>query len=152
MADQLLQGDVYNKIIDDVISASSTDFEESGVSQSTLQELRKVSRMFRVDSNPSTGIYAGFDISLFFSFKSLEQILYLRSSNLFTALLPSWPRKFQRRREAGAFAIARSLGARFFSAIVLYAVMRHAPTLRLPHFGWCNYHVTHDSFRSQILI
>ena len=48
MADHLLQGDVYAKVIEDVISASSTDFEESGVSQSTLQELQKVSRMFRL--------------------------------------------------------------------------------------------------------
>ncbi|KAF2483778.1 transcription factor IIA, alpha/beta subunit [Neohortaea acidophila] len=36
-----LVGDVYAKIIEEVVQASSTDFEESGVSQLTLQELQK---------------------------------------------------------------------------------------------------------------
>ena len=37
------QGDVYLKIIEDVVQASVTDFEETGVSQTTLNELQQVS-------------------------------------------------------------------------------------------------------------
>jgi len=44
----LHQGDVYLKIIEEVIATSSTDFEESGVSQSTLQDLQRVSRISRI--------------------------------------------------------------------------------------------------------
>lgn len=36
-----LVGDVYQKIIEEVVSASSNDFEESGVMGSTLEELRQ---------------------------------------------------------------------------------------------------------------
>ncbi|EME46426.1 hypothetical protein DOTSEDRAFT_70433 [Dothistroma septosporum NZE10] len=37
-----LVGDVYQKIIEEVVQASSNDFEESGVMGSTLQELQQV--------------------------------------------------------------------------------------------------------------
>ncbi|SMQ45184.1 unnamed protein product [Zymoseptoria tritici ST99CH_3D7] len=36
-----LVGDVYEKIINDVVQTSTTDFEESGVSSATLQELQQ---------------------------------------------------------------------------------------------------------------
>lgn len=36
------QGDVYAKIIEEVVTASSNDFEESGVSSTTLSELQQV--------------------------------------------------------------------------------------------------------------
>lgn len=38
------QGDVYHKIMLDVVESSRNDFEESGVAQSTLDELKEVSR------------------------------------------------------------------------------------------------------------
>lgn len=42
------QGDVYAKIIEEVIESSRTDFEEHGISPTTLQELQQVrSRPFR---------------------------------------------------------------------------------------------------------
>jgi hypothetical protein len=37
------QGDVYEKIIQEVVDASKNDFEESGVGQGTLNELQQVS-------------------------------------------------------------------------------------------------------------
>lgn len=37
-------GGVYQTIIDDVINSSRVDFEESGVDEAVLEELRKVSR------------------------------------------------------------------------------------------------------------
>jgi hypothetical protein len=37
------QGDVYEKIIQEVVDASKNDFEESGVGQGTLNELQLVS-------------------------------------------------------------------------------------------------------------
>jgi hypothetical protein len=37
------QGDVYLKIIEEVVEASKNDFEESGVGQGTLNELQQVS-------------------------------------------------------------------------------------------------------------
>ena len=37
------QGDVYEKIIHEVVDASKNDFEESGVGQGTLNELQQVS-------------------------------------------------------------------------------------------------------------
>jgi hypothetical protein len=37
------QGDVYEKIIQEVVDASKNDFEESGVGQATLNELQQVS-------------------------------------------------------------------------------------------------------------
>ena len=40
----LRQGDVYQKIIEEVVLASTNDFEESGVGQTTLNELRQVGR------------------------------------------------------------------------------------------------------------
>jgi hypothetical protein len=45
------QGDVYLKIIEAVVEASTNDFEESGVGQATLQELQQVS-----DSNQVYGM------------------------------------------------------------------------------------------------
>jgi hypothetical protein len=42
------QGDVYEKIIQEVVDASKNDFEESGVGQATLNELQQVS-----DDRPS---------------------------------------------------------------------------------------------------
>jgi hypothetical protein len=38
-----VQGEVYRQIIDKVILASQTDFEEGGYTQETLQELKMVS-------------------------------------------------------------------------------------------------------------
>jgi len=38
-----LQGDVYAKVIEEVIEASKADFEENGVSSLTLQEMQQVS-------------------------------------------------------------------------------------------------------------
>ena len=49
MANRARQGDVYQKIIEEVVHASSNDFEESGVMGSTLQELQQVRiRHFRL--------------------------------------------------------------------------------------------------------
>lgn len=42
-ADTVYQGDVYQKIIEEVVQASMNDFEESGVGQGTLNELQQVS-------------------------------------------------------------------------------------------------------------
>jgi len=39
----MCQGDVYAKIIEEVVEASKGDFEENGVSSITLQELQQVS-------------------------------------------------------------------------------------------------------------
>lgn len=39
----MIQGDVYLKIIEEVVAASANDFEESGVGQTTLNELQQVS-------------------------------------------------------------------------------------------------------------
>lgn len=39
-------GNVYQTIIDEVINSSRVDFEESGVEESVLEELRQVSRLF----------------------------------------------------------------------------------------------------------
>lgn len=39
-------GNVYQTIIDEVINSSRVDFEESGVEESVLEELRQVSRPF----------------------------------------------------------------------------------------------------------
>jgi hypothetical protein len=36
------KGDVYAKIIEEVIATSTTDFEESGVGQTTLSEMQQV--------------------------------------------------------------------------------------------------------------
>ena len=36
------QGDVYLKIIEEVVNTSANDFEENGVSQGTLHELQQV--------------------------------------------------------------------------------------------------------------
>jgi hypothetical protein len=36
------QGDIYAKIIEEVVNNSTNDFEENGVNQSTLSELQKV--------------------------------------------------------------------------------------------------------------
>lgn len=42
------QGDVYAKIIEEVVEGSKADFEEHGISSTTLQELQQVrSRQFR---------------------------------------------------------------------------------------------------------
>jgi hypothetical protein len=41
------QGDVYRQIIDKIILASQTDFEEGGYTQETLQELKMVSEVIR---------------------------------------------------------------------------------------------------------
>jgi hypothetical protein len=38
-----MQGEVYRQIIDKIILASQTDFEEGGYTQETLQELKLVS-------------------------------------------------------------------------------------------------------------
>jgi len=37
------QGDVFQKIIDEIVQASQADFEENGVNQQTLVELQQVS-------------------------------------------------------------------------------------------------------------
>jgi len=42
-ANNMSQGDVYAKIIEEVVEASRADFEENGVSSLTLQELQQVS-------------------------------------------------------------------------------------------------------------
>lgn len=42
MADSDIQGDVYAKIIEEVVTASAGDFEESGVGTTTLSELQQV--------------------------------------------------------------------------------------------------------------
>ena len=44
-ADMFRQGDVYLKIIEEVVQASMNDFEESGVGQGTLNELQQVSSL-----------------------------------------------------------------------------------------------------------
>ncbi|THY28715.1 TFIIA-domain-containing protein, partial [Aureobasidium pullulans] len=41
-----LQGEIYEKIIQEVISASQNDFEENGVQQQTLMELQQVGHVF----------------------------------------------------------------------------------------------------------
>jgi len=41
-------GQVYQTIIDDVIQASRVDFEEGGVEEGVLEELRKVNTAWRV--------------------------------------------------------------------------------------------------------
>ncbi|THY36917.1 TFIIA-domain-containing protein, partial [Aureobasidium pullulans] len=41
-----LQGEIYEKIIQEVISASQNDFEENGVQQQTLMELQQVGHLF----------------------------------------------------------------------------------------------------------
>ena len=63
-----MKGDVYQKIIEDVISASATDFEESGVSQATLQELQQVSlsTFFVCATSGASSLYLFiFDLFLF---------------------------------------------------------------------------------------
>jgi transcription initiation factor TFIIA large subunit len=42
MSNQVV-GEIYQRIIDDVINNSIIDFEEAGVNASTLQELKQVS-------------------------------------------------------------------------------------------------------------
>lgn len=42
----LTQGDVFQKIIDEIVQASQADFEENGVNQQTLVELQQVSWHF----------------------------------------------------------------------------------------------------------
>lgn len=44
MSNQVV-GSVYQTIIDEVINSSRVDFEESGVEESVLEELRQVSRI-----------------------------------------------------------------------------------------------------------
>jgi hypothetical protein len=46
----LVQGDVYQKIIEEVVAASTNDFEESGVGQATLNELQQVSKANAISS------------------------------------------------------------------------------------------------------
>lgn len=46
------QGDVYEKIIQEVVDASKNDFEESGVGQGTLNELQQVSNDSRTYPAP----------------------------------------------------------------------------------------------------
>jgi hypothetical protein len=41
-----LQGEIYEKIIQEVINASQNDFEENGVQQQTLMELQQVGHCF----------------------------------------------------------------------------------------------------------
>jgi hypothetical protein len=41
-----LQGEIYEKIIQEVINASQNDFEENGVQQQTLMELQQVGHFF----------------------------------------------------------------------------------------------------------
>lgn len=41
-----LQGEIYEKIIQEVINASQNDFEENGVQQQTLVELQQVGHVF----------------------------------------------------------------------------------------------------------
>lgn len=43
MANALTQGDVYLKVIEDVIAGSKEEFEHAGVGQDTLGELQQVS-------------------------------------------------------------------------------------------------------------
>lgn len=40
------QGQVYDKVIHEVCEASRVDFEEGGVDQQTLEEMRRVSQYF----------------------------------------------------------------------------------------------------------
>lgn len=61
-------GSVYQSIIEDVINSSRVDFEESGVDDSVLEELRKASTpplplrfLCRRHSLPSTGRSEGPD-------------------------------------------------------------------------------------------
>ena len=49
------QGDVYEKIIQEVVDASKNDFEESGVGQGTLNELQQVSNDSRTCPLPLPG-------------------------------------------------------------------------------------------------
>lgn len=42
-------GNVYQTIIDEVINSSRVDFEESGVEESVLEELRQVRRAILFD-------------------------------------------------------------------------------------------------------
>ena len=49
------QGDVYEKIIQEVVDASKNDFEESGVGQGTLNELQQVSNDSRTYPLPLPG-------------------------------------------------------------------------------------------------
>jgi len=37
-----VQGEIYQKVMDEVINQSQNDFEENGVNQQTLMELRQV--------------------------------------------------------------------------------------------------------------
>ncbi|KAG6014087.1 hypothetical protein E4U43_006944 [Claviceps pusilla] len=50
-------GTVYQTIIDEVINTSRVDFEESGVEESVLEELRQFRSSWSVD--PKTGVYSG---------------------------------------------------------------------------------------------
>lgn len=45
-----LQGEIYEKIIQEVINASQNDFEENGVQQQTLVELQQVGHLFSLHS------------------------------------------------------------------------------------------------------
>lgn len=42
-----MQGEIYEKIIQEVINASQNDFEENGVQQQTLMELQQVGHVLR---------------------------------------------------------------------------------------------------------
>ncbi|KEQ79366.1 hypothetical protein M438DRAFT_328121 [Aureobasidium pullulans EXF-150] len=42
----IITGEIYEKIIQEVISASQNDFEENGVQQQTLMELQQVGHVF----------------------------------------------------------------------------------------------------------
>lgn len=44
-SDMLVQGTLYQRIIDTVIEASRTDFEENGIDHRTLEQLREVSQV-----------------------------------------------------------------------------------------------------------
>ena len=46
--DGTLQGQVYQRIMEDVIENCQTTFEEDGVSQQTLEDLRQVSSFFLI--------------------------------------------------------------------------------------------------------
>lgn len=51
-------GPVYQSIIEEVINSSRVDFEENGVEESVLEELRLVSPEFFSQSAPSRGTSA----------------------------------------------------------------------------------------------
>ena len=141
------QGDVYAKIIEDVIQASSTDFEESGVSQSTLLELQKVRRVFE-EQGRSEFCFA---LPLSLSFVLLSHLSYyckIHCTSAADVLLSPYGclrgQKNQHLREAGLLGSQNPWAPASFLRLFYTRLERCAPLTALDSF-WMVCHLSCDT-------